>query len=92
MAGNRNKRSCVDEGALEWYNPTIQYQRHAKGVHSLQCFKVPFAEMQMALFLFSGHYHRHRQRSREGALFLHIQRQTPQIHERRKNHHVKILL
>lgn len=50
MAGNRNKRSCVDEGALEWYNPTIQYQRHAKGVHSLQCFKVPFAEMQMALF------------------------------------------
>ena len=56
MAGNRNKRSCVDEGALEWYNPTIQYQRHAKGVHSLQCFKVPFAEMQMALFLFFGHF------------------------------------
>ena len=30
MAGNRNKRSCVDVGAWEWYNPNIQYQRHVK--------------------------------------------------------------
>lgn len=86
MAGNRNKRSCVDEGALEWYNPTIQYQRHAKGVHSLQCFKVPFAEMQMALFLFCGHYNRHRQRSCKGTLFLHRKRHPPQTDERRQKY------
>ena len=46
----------VDEKVWEWYNSTIQYQSHADGVHSLQCSKVPFAEMQMALFLFFGHF------------------------------------
>ena len=30
VTGNQDKRSCVDVGAWEWYNPNIQYQRHVK--------------------------------------------------------------